>query len=420
MIIKFLKINLGPLSKKTFQAGFWQTLLKALTRGLNFISSIILARIFIPKDFGVITIVFLILEGVNTFSQLGLNQAVIQKRGKIKEDLNSVWTINFIRGIILALVLFFLAPFLGKFFDNQRIISLLKLISLSELIKGFNNLSLEVFTRKLNFKKLFIYNSLVSLTEVVVCLILAFWLRDIQAFVIANIISKVIGLIASFKISKFRPKVTLNLRRIKKLFGYGRFVLLNGIVLFLINQFDAIFIARHFDAKTLGFYFMALKFSVLIIFEIGQIISDVSFPAYAKIQKNKQRLKSGFLKIIKSFLLISLPLAGALTFLIPAIIPFLLGNNWLAIIPLIRLLVLLGLLKSLKVVLAPIFRATGRISLLFYLTSLQAIIFIISIYPLTDKFNLFGVILANCLAYGVVDLIMAVKICKTYFDKILV
>lgn len=136
------------LSQRVVHGGFWVFVSQGITRGLEFIRTIILARILAPNDFGLMGIAFLSISVLQTFSQTGISAALIQKKDNTSEHLNAAWTIQLIRGIVLFLLLFLFAPLIAHFFNTPKAKLIIQVIAVGQLFYGLTNIGIVYFQKE--------------------------------------------------------------------------------------------------------------------------------------------------------------------------------------------------------------------------------------------------------------------------------
>jgi O-antigen/teichoic acid export membrane protein len=176
-----------PLAKKVIHGGLWIFGLKILTKGLGLIRTVVLARLLSPSDFGLFGIALLSISIIENFSQTGIQAALVRKKNDIASYLNTAWTITALRGIVLFMILFAVAPVIAKFFNSQQATAVIRVIAVSTLFSGFKNIGLVYFQRELEFRKQFTYELSGVLADVVIAIVLAFVLQSVWALVWAGL-----------------------------------------------------------------------------------------------------------------------------------------------------------------------------------------------------------------------------------------
>ncbi|MBU0580182.1 MAG: lipopolysaccharide biosynthesis protein [Candidatus Margulisbacteria bacterium] len=307
------------LSQRVVKGGFWVFSLRMTQQVFISVRLIILARILVPSDFGLMGIALLTMSTLETFSQTGFQQALIQKKG-VESYLNSAWTISILRGLVLFIIIFFIAPYAAIFFKSPQAGPVIRVIGLAILLKGFINIGVIYFQKELEFNKQFLYQLSGTLADFIVSVSSALIIGSVWALVFGLLASAVVTTVASFLIHPCRPHLTKNLGEAKELFGFGKWILGSSILVFLSTQGDAIFVGKLIGVVALGFYQMAYKISNTPATEIVQVVSQVTFPTYSKLQDNLPKLREAFLKVLQLTSFVSIPLAGGI-FILGLILP---------------------------------------------------------------------------------------------------
>jgi len=384
----------GTLSQKTARSGVWVFGSFGFSKILGFIQMIILARLLVPEDFGLMGICYVAIVGMAVFTNTGFNQALIQRKDHDDDVLNTAWVISVIRGVVLFLLLFILAPFISKFYSTAQIEPILRIIAFSFLFSGFSNIGLILYSKELNFKKKVVYDQITAISSIIITVGLALWLRNVWALVIGHVAGAVIGVGMSYKVHPFKPKFQFRINIAKELFHFGKWVFLSGIILFFITQGDDALVGKVLGISALGFYVLAYKISNWPATAISHVISSVSFPAYAKVQDDIPRLASAYKKVLSFTGIIAMPLAAGLFILAPEFVRIVYGEKWFPMVPALRVLCFFGITRSLNSTFGPIFQAIGKPKVLTKIALSQIIPLIIIIYPLALKYNIVGVAFA--------------------------
>jgi O-antigen/teichoic acid export membrane protein len=378
------------LSKKVVHGGLWVFALRIVNRGLGFIRTIILARLLAPEDFGLLGIGMLSIATIETFSQTGFNHALIQKRGNINSYLDTAWSISAIRGFIVFLILFVSAPLIAKFFNSKEATLVIRVVSLSTLITGFKNVGVLFFLKKLEFNKQFIYEFSGTFFDLTIAITLAFMLRNVWALIWGGLSGNFIRLFMSYLLHPYRPKFKISKNEIKDLFGFGKWVVISGMIGFLINSGDDIIVGKIVGITALGIYQMAFLLSNLPATEITHVVSLVTFPAYSKLQQNIQRLKASYFRVLQVTMFFSAPLAGGIFILSPEFAQIFMGTKWLPMVSAVQVLVVAGLVRSMAGTTGPIFYAVGNPKIETKWQAFRVILMAIFIYPFTMQWGVLG------------------------------
>jgi O-antigen/teichoic acid export membrane protein len=383
-----------PLSKKVVRSGLWVFASRILNRGLGFVRTIVLAYLLAPEDFGLLGIALLTASTLETFSQTGFTSALIQKKGKVEDYLDTAWTVSALRGTVLFFILFFSAPLVATFFNSSAATSVIRVVALFTLFSAFQNIGILFFQKELEFNKQFFYEFAATLANLIVAIPLAFVLRNVWALVWGGLASSVFRLVLSYTLHPYRPRIQFDRERFLELLRFGKWVLGSTILIFLVTQGDDIFVGKVLGLTALGLYQLAYILSNLPATEITHIVSRVTFPAYSKCQEDLPKLKSAYLKVLQFISFLSFPLAGAIFIFAPDFVRIFMGDKWAPMIPAVRVLVLAGLVRSIAATTGPIFHALGKPRIDTTWQVIRFLVLLILIYPLTLWLNILGTSIA--------------------------
>jgi len=355
---------------------------------------IILARMLAPKDFGLMGIALLTMMTLENFSQTGFQEALIQKKKNIRDYLDAAWTVSIFRGIILFTLIILIAPFVAKFFETPEAEKVVQAIGLAVLIQSFTNVGIVYFKKELEFNKQFIFITLGTAADFLVAVTVAILMKSVWALLFGLLAGRLIQAIASYIIVSYKPKISFDFHKAKELFGFGKWVLGSSVLAFLITQGDDFFVGKFLGATMLGFYQVAYKISNTPATEITHLISQVTFPAYSKLQDNINKLRKSYLNVLKVIAFLSFPIAGFIFLFANELTLILLGEKWMPIVPVVQVLVFAGFFRSFALTAGPVFYGLGKPKLDTLWQVVRLIILIVLIYPLTLKLDLVGTSLA--------------------------
>lgn len=382
------------LAQRVARGGFWVFLLRIVQQLFGLVRLVILARILAPHDFGLMGIALLTMATLETFSQTGFQAALIQKKEDIKSYLDAAWTVLVLRGFILFAILLLVAPYAAIFFNAPEAKPIIQVIGFSVLLQAFINIGVIYFRKELEFSKEFFYQFSGTLADFIVAILSVLILRNVWALVFGLLAGKFVRCIVSYFIHPYRPHFDLNLGRIKELLGFGKWVLGSSILIFLITQGDDIFVGKFLGVTMLGFYQMAYRLSNMPATEITHVISQVTFPAYSKMQDNLPRLREAYLRVLQLTAFISFPMAGLIFVLAPDFTMIFLGEKWMPMVPAMQVLALWGLIRSIGATTGSVFYSLGKPKILTKLQSVALILLVILIYPLSIRWGILGTSLA--------------------------
>jgi len=333
----------STVNHKIAIGAIWSLITRLTIKLLGFISTMILARILFPEDFGLIALTMTMVALFEIFSSFSFDINIIQKDNVTDDTLNSAWTCKVISGLILAVLLFVCSGLLADFFNDERLDLLISVIALLPLLKGFENIGFVLFRKELDLKKEFTLEVVAKITSFVVTISAAFILRSYWALVIGMFTNSLVRVILSYVMHSYRPRPSLVEAR--ELFAFSKWLLLNNLLIFFNHKITDLVIGRQADASELGYYSLAYEVSNLPTTELVFPLSRAVFPGYAKLKNDLEALKNSFLKFTSLIVYVASPICFGMAATANELVVVLLGDRWNNITPMISLLAFFGLLR---------------------------------------------------------------------------
>ena len=326
----------------------WTSLSTGIRAILQLIQLIILARFLSAEDFGLVAIVMVVIGFSQLFMDMGISNAIIHKQDITDIQLSSLYWLNLISGMILTVIIFFIAPFVATFYNEKAIIPLLHLLSFSFFINSIGNQYRVLLRKELKFNLLAKSEVVAGLVAFIVAVSLA--VNEYGAYslvwaTLANVItSNAILLFIGLKLHK--PKFVYDYIEIKNFLTFGLYQMGQNSIVYFNNQFDVIIIGKLFGAEALGIYSLTKQLVMRPSQIINPIITGVAFPIMAKIQDDLTKLKSVYLKIINYLSSINFPIYILMVILASLLVPLVLGEKWIEAVGLFQVLSLYALVRS--------------------------------------------------------------------------
>jgi lipopolysaccharide exporter len=378
------------LSQRTVRGGAWMLGLRIIERLLGLVRTVVLARILSPGDFGVIGVALLAMSALETFSQTGFEVALIQRKENIRAYLDTAWTVQLIRGLLLFSVLLVIAPLVALFFNNPESTMIIRAVAVVQLFKGLTNIGVVYFQRDLEFNKQFAYHFSGTFANLVVAVIAALLWRNVWALALGLVTGQIVGCALSFLTHPYRPKLYIDWQKACEIFRFGKWVLATNIVVFLAVNGDDALLGRMLGTTALGLYQVAFRFANLATTEVTRVVSQVTLPAYSKLQDNLERLRSAFLKTLEFTVFTATPVAVGVLFLGPDFARIFLGEKWTPMVIGLQILAVSGLIRSIVATGGPLFNAVARPHLNFWMNLVRVSMMAVMVFPLTKHWGLAG------------------------------
>jgi O-antigen/teichoic acid export membrane protein len=372
---------------------------------------VILCRLFVlavllaPRDFGLFHMALITLIALNTMSRTGFEQALIHKKEEIKPYLEVAWTVLFLRGLFLAVLLITVAPWAGAFFREPDAVPLMRTLSLCCLFQGLTNIGVVNFRRELEFHKEFAYRFSGILIDLSVAVTAAYVFRNAWALVLGSVAADLTRLVVSYLIHPFRPRLRLDLGKVKELFDYGVWMLLVGLTVFVGFNGASVAIGKIIGATALGYFQMAERIPDAVVKGLAVTLSNVAFPAYSQLQASVDRLREAYKRIAGVSAILLIPAAVGIICIGHDFIRIFLGPKWMPMVPALIILSVAGVANSIVWTGRPAFMGGGRPQVVFHLQFARAATVLLFVYPLASHWGIVGaavaVLLSNISALAV-------------------
>lgn len=404
------------LTKRSIKAGAWLGGYRFYARFINLLKTPVLTRIFLPADLGIFGFVSIALNLFETFTETGLEQALIQKKHLKTITVSTAWYINLVRSLLISLILFLVAPLFSWYFEAPTITAMIQVIAITPILRSLRNPSMIYAKKNLAFGKETIMLVAGSTTEVIVTLIIALQLQTIWALVIAILAGGLAEIIVSYVVFD-PPKLRgFSKQEAQSLLGFGKWVWSSSALSFVANQGDDIIVGKLLGAAPLGLYQYAYKIASLPATQIAGTVSQVTYPAFASIQEDKTRLKRAFLKSLLFVSLTTVP-PLILVMLFPVtLVRIIFGENWLGAAPALRVLSLYGIIRSYSNTLGPLAIALGKPQFITYNGIIRVILLFICLLPMTFMYGILGASWATVIAIVLANLVLIVNLKRSFSE----
>ena len=367
------------LKAKTFSGLMWTFSEIVLNQGLQFIIQIVLARLLLPKEFGLIGIVTVFVAIANAIVDSGFTNALIREENPTQKDYSTVFYFNLLVGIVLYVLLYLLSPIISDFFIQPQLTQLIRVLSIVLIVNAFSIVQRVVLNRNLNFKLLMIINIISSLISGGLAILLAFNGFGIWSLAIRIVALQVIQTVLLISFNRWIPTITFSVESFKRLFGFGWKLLVSSIIDTTYNNLYYMIIGKIYTPTDLGYYTNAQKLRDVAVTSISNSIQKVTYPVLSKIQNDENILRESYRKVTKSAVYINFPIMLGLAVVGNKIIPILFGSDWAPSTPFFVILCVSGMLYPLQALNLNILQVKGRTDLFLKLEVAKKIISVILI-----------------------------------------
>jgi PST family polysaccharide transporter len=335
------------LSAKTKQSLLWYTTVPFTMHFLRFANSILLARLLLPSDFGIIGIITIIMYYCDTFSNFGFAQAIIQKKKIEDHHYYSFFSFNITVSLLFFLSIQLFSNNIADYFAEPALNEALKLFAFMFLITACNAGPMVKLKRELKFKQLAIIDSIKVLSSMSISLTLALKGYGFWSIIYAMLASQVIAFILTFFTSQLKLKLSFQLKYLRELLNFSLWSFIGGQVRMVGDSIDRLMIGKILGTTTLGFYDKAIGLALMPNEQLSSRLSNVSFSSFSKLQEDPKELENYFSKIVFLNSFIMIPLFIGLISVAKSFTLVLLGEKWLPMVSSLEILAMSYLFVSL-------------------------------------------------------------------------
>ena len=362
------------LKQRAVKALAWQSIAKISTQIFSFAVSILLARQLSPADFGIVGMAAIVIGFLDLVNDFGIGASIVQKKELSADDLSSVFWFSVIVSLIICSASWVSAPFIAHYFKNEQITPVVRVLSLNFVICSLRTVSYNLLNKELRFGKRSIAEIISVFFGGVVALIMVYAGFGIWSLVYNTMVQSVIMSVLVIWFAPFSLKFTCSYTRARPLINFGVKLMASRIQWYFYSNADFFIVAKVLGDKLLGYYSLAFRLATMPTEKITAVVNQVVFPLFSKLQDDREQLLSYFLKITRFVSMVTFPLSISIFILSREIILLVLTDKWLpALIP-FRILCLIGMVRSVDVIMPMLLVARGKATLMLRYTTLLFLI----------------------------------------------
>lgn len=304
---------------------------------VEFIVSIVLARILSPDDYGLIALVTVLITLLNVFVDSGMASALIQKKDADDWDFSTVFYFNVTLCIALYAIMYLVAPLIAEFYNDATLVPIIRVLSLTIVISGLKNVQQAYVSKNMLFKRFFFATLGGTLAAAILGIGMAYMGCGVWALVAQQIVNVAIDTLILWFTVKWRPKRLFSFLRLKGLLNYGWKLLVSGLINTTYENLRSLVIGKRYTASDLAYYNQGHKFPSFIVTNINSSIDSVLLPALSSVQDDRKRVKEMTRRAIKTSTYIMAPLMMGLAFTADNVVRLVLTEKWLPCVLFLRI-----------------------------------------------------------------------------------
>lgn len=356
------------------KGALWMVLFRVVERSIGLVSTVILARLLLPTDFGLVAMAMSLIAVLELMHSFSLDMALIQNQRATEQHYNTAWTLNVLMGLISALALAALAAPAAWFYQEPRLETVIYVLAFGMLIQGMDNIGTVAFRKEMRFDQEFKFLVLKKLAPFCVTVSLAFLWQNYWALIFGMVTGWLSSVALSYWMHPYRPRFTLTAWR--ELLNFSGWMMINNLLIAVYQRGVDFIIGRIAGTHALGLYSIAYEIANLPSSQLVAPISRAAFPGYAKMAADPAELKRGFLNVLSMIALIMIPVGVGIALTAEQIVGLFLGPKWSEVVPLMTLLAMYGVVQSFGSMAGAIYLALGKTKIMTGFVVINVIIMI--------------------------------------------
>lgn len=341
----------------------WTALSTIITTILQFIQLAVLGRLLDPKAFGLMAMVMIVIGFAQLFSQMGLSEALIQRKAPTTNELSSLYWLNIASGAVVCFVVWGITPLIAKGFGTPELKSILPFVAVSFAIAPFGTQFQALMQKSLRFNILAVIEITYVIINTSLSIILAWFGLGVWSLIWGNLIGMIVRTSILIKYGwnqSTRPQFYFHWPEVAEYFRFGLYRVGAMSTNYFNSRTDQIFLGAVLGAETLGYYSMAVNLVLMPIQKINPLVTRVAFPVFSQVQDDIPRLQRGYLQMVRLLMFMNAPILIGLSAVASLAIPLVLGEQWKSTVPLVQVLAFYALIRSLGNAGGSLILALGR------------------------------------------------------------
>ncbi|MFO7680216.1 MAG: lipopolysaccharide biosynthesis protein [Chloroflexota bacterium] len=413
------------------RGAFWAYTSNYSGKLLVFISTAVLARLLLKEDFGIAGYALVVMSFMEVLEGLGIGPAIIYHQNDPKRLNTAFWMGLGIGVVLFGLTWFVAAPLAGSFFRDANAVPVTRALGLEFIIGAFSLVHAATLTKKLAFGRKFVPDVSRSASKGIASIVLALLGFGAWSLILGHLVGVLVQTVVYWIVVPWRPAWQFQRKAAQTLLAYGsNIVSIDALGILMLNM-DYLVIGRYMGAAALGVYTLAFRVPELLVKQVCQIVSNVTFPVYSQMRDDPQALRRAFLLTTRYLAMIVIPLGLGLALVAEPFVLTFFTEKWAEAIPVMAAISIYTLLRSLVFNAGSVYKATGQPGLLSRQSMVQAIVTVPALWWVAVTYNTIMAVawmqVLLALSTGIVKMVIAARLvniplwemAKTFFPSLL-
>lgn len=393
---------------------FWVGVASVVARVVSSLRMLVLAKLLMPADFGLVAIALLAIGALQLFHELGFSSALIYRQDDLEDAADTAFWVILGTSVPLFFVAYLAAEPLMQLFNKDaatvvQAVPVLRVLALSMIISSVGEVPTTLLMKDLRFRAKIVPELLGALSGAILAIVLALAKLGVWSLVAGYLVEAAVAAIVVYFLCPWRPRGRFHSRLAHEMFGYGKHIAGSRILVFGITDIDDVFVSKLLGSSALGFYSFAYKLSNLPATNITRLVNQVMFPAFSKMQEDREVLRDVYLRTTRYVSLLTIPASLCIMAFASDFIHGFYGDKWAPSIAPIQLLGIYGLARSIAANMGNVFKASGKPQWLTTIAAVRLSVMAALLYPATRYYGIVGVSVLSA-AVAVVDFFVSMAL----------
>ena len=394
---------MSSLKKQAISGIIWTFAQQFSVQIINFVVQIILARLLMPEDFGLIAMIIVFISIGQRLMDGGMTTSLIRTKNPDQLDYSTVFVTNFLISIGIYFLVFAAAPLIADFYDQKILENILKVFALTFVIRSFVAVHVAKLTKEMDFKTQMKLQVPSTIVGAIVGVVMAYTGYGIWSLVWLNLTQTIVFTIQNWIFIKWRPSLVFNKRRFKYHFDFGYKMTLSGLLDTVYNDAYRIVIGKFFSPASVGYFNQAESMRLFPVNQLASVMGKVTYPLFSNIKGDIQ-LKNAYKQTMKLVFFVVVPMMMILIVTGRELFAFLFGEKWLPAVPYFQVLAFASVIKPLTTYNLNVLKVKGRSDLFLKLEVYKKIIGAIAIICALP-FGIMALVVTYTIVYHIMNLL---------------
>lgn len=391
------------LKKQAISGVIWTFAQQFSVQIINFGVQIVLARLLMPEDFGLIAMITVFISIGQTLMDSGMTSSIIRMKRPDQLDYSTVFVTNFLISIGIYILVYFGAPFVAKFYEQDLLKNILRVFALTFVIRAFVAVHVAKLTKEMNFKTQMKLQVPSTIVGAIVGVVMAYMGYGVWSLVGLNLAQTLVFTIQNWIFIPWRPSFVFNKRRFKYHLNFGYKLTLSGLLDTIYNDAYRIVIGKFYSPASVGFFNQAETMRLFPVQQVSTVMGKVTYPLFSNIKGDVQ-LKSAYKSTMKLVLFVVIPIMLVLIIIAEEFFLFLFGAKWLPAVPYFQVLAIASIIRPISSYNLNILKVKGRSDLFLKVEIIKKVLGVIAI--------------AIALPFGIMELVISLTVVSYFFTLV--